>query len=152
LEIADLSSGDVEGSIAAAEAQNSGFSAFSAQIRTLMDNRGKMFAVDLSGDGFADNLSVIKAPSFDTTSASGKAALQRQIESFGGSNIVTTEETIDGRKVLKAVYDVTIGERHAFGGQAYVPDGDTVWILTLTSSSPAGVDFDTIVSSFDVNS
>jgi len=87
-----------------------------------------MFAVDLSGDGFADNLSVIKAPHFETTSQSGKDALKGQIESFGGSNVAFTTTTINGRQVLVAQYDLSItasdgSQTPAFGGQAYVSAG-----------------------------
>ena len=115
-----------------------------------------MFAVDLSGDGFADNLSVIKAPHFDTTSQSGKDALKTQIESFGGSNVTFTPTTSNGHQVLVATYDLSItasdgSQTPAFGGQAYVSAGSTTWILTLTSSTDITSDFDTIVSTFDFN-
>jgi hypothetical protein len=121
-----------------------------------MNNHGKMFAVDLSGDGFADNLTVIEAPEFDTTSAAGKTSLQSQIESFGGTNVVFATPTIHGRKLLTATYELSVTgadgtQRAAFGGQAYVPAGGSVWILTLTTSTPAGSDFDTVVQTFDVN-
>lgn len=156
LEIADLSSGDPDQAIAEATAKNPAFASFAEQIRNVMNNRGKMFAVDLSGDGFADNLTVIEAPAFDTTSATGKASLQSQIESFGGSNVVFVTQTAHGRKLLTATYEITItasdgAQQTAFGGQAYVPAGGSVWILTLTSSTPGGADFDTIVRTFDVN-
>ena len=155
-EIADLSSGDPDRALSDASAKNPAFSNFDSQIRNVINNHGKMFAVDLSGDGFADNLTVIEAPQFDTTSTSGKASLKSQIESFGGSNVVFATQTIHGRKVLIATYDLSItasdgSQRSAFGGQAYVPEGGSVWILTLTSATPAGSDFDTIVQTFDVN-
>ena len=155
-EIADLSSGDPDRALSDASAKNPAFSNFDSQIRNVINNHGKMFAVDLSGDGFADNLTVIEAPQFDTTSTSGKASLKSQIESFGGSNVVFATQTIHGRKVLTATYDLSItasdgSQRSAFGGQAYVPEGSSVWILTLTSATPAGSDFDTIVQTFDVN-
>jgi hypothetical protein len=142
--IADLTSGDPDRAVSDATVKNPAFANFDSQIRNVMNNRGKMFAVDLSGDGFADNLTLIEAPEFDISTASGQASLKSQIEAFGGSN------------VLVAVYDLSVTgsdgtERSAFGGQAYVPAGGSVWILTLTSSTPTSPDFDTIVKSFDVN-
>jgi hypothetical protein len=155
-EVADLSSGDATAASAEAEAKNPAFSTFKDQIKKLIDNRGKMFAVDLSGDGFADNLSVIKAPNFDTTSQSGKDTLKTQIQSFGGSNVTFTSKTANGRQVTVAQYDLTINDANsnpvpAFGGQAYVSAGSNTWILTLTSSTDITSEFDTIVTSFAVN-
>jgi hypothetical protein len=154
--IADLTSGDPDRAVSEATAENPAFANFDSQIRNVMNNRGKMFAVDLSGDGFADNLTLIDAPEFDISTATGKASLKSQIEAFGGSSVGFSTQTFHGRKVLVAVYDLSVTgsdgtERSAFGGQAYVPVGGSVWILTLTSSAPTGPDFDTIVKTFDVN-
>ena len=153
--IADLSSGDPDLAIRDAIAKNSAFDTFTTQIRNVINNRGKMFAVDLSGDGFADNLTVIEAPAFDTTSDTGKASLKSQIETFGGTNVAFATQTLHGRQLLTAIVRPSIpssdgSQRAAFGGQAYAAAGSSVWILTLTSSAPVP-DFDTIVRTFDVN-
>lgn len=157
LEIADLSSGDVDSIINEITARRPEFASFEEQLRTVISGGGKLFAVDLTAPGLGDNLSVVKTPgALDVQSATAKAQLKQQIESFGGANVTFATPTVHGRKILTAFYDASTtasdgSPRSFFGGQAYVPDQGSVWILTLTRSSSLDADFDTIVQTFDVN-
>lgn len=157
LEIADLSSGDVDSIINEITARRPEFASFEEQLRTVISGGGKLFAVDLTAPGLGDNLSVVKTPgALDVQSATAKAQLKQQIESFGGANVTFATPTVHGRKILTAFYDASTSASDGspqsfFGGQAYVPDQGSVWILTLTRSSSLDADFDTIVQTFDVN-